>query len=46
MEQLIQYLQREGRRVFESDEFARNRQALLEELQKKQQGMMEPLMVG
>ena len=44
MEQLILYLQREGRRVFESDEFARNRQALLEELQKKQQGMMEPLM--
>ncbi len=44
MEQLIQYLQREGRRVFESDEFARNRQALVEELQKKQQGMMEPLM--
>jgi predicted ATP-dependent protease len=44
MEQLILYLQREGRRVFESDEFARNRQALVEELQKKQQGMMEPLM--
>lgn len=45
MEQLILYLQREGRRVFESDEFARNRQALVEELQKKQQGMMEPLMM-
>ena len=44
MEQLILYLQREGRRVFESDDFARNRQALVEELQKKQQGMMEPLM--
>src|SRR4026207_2034607 len=26
MEQLFQYLQREGRRVFEGDEFARNRQ--------------------
>jgi predicted ATP-dependent protease len=43
MEQLIQYLQREGRRVFESDEFARNRQALFEELQRKQQAIMEPV---
>jgi hypothetical protein len=44
MEQLIQYLQREGRRVFEGDEFARDRQSLLQELQHKQQGIMEPLM--
>jgi predicted ATP-dependent protease len=44
MEHLIQYLQREGRRVFEGDEFGRNRQAILEELQKKQQAIMEPLM--
>ena len=33
MEQLIQYLQREGRRVFEGEEFARDRQSLVEELQ-------------
>lgn len=44
MEQLIQYLQREGKRMFESEEFARHRQAMIEELQKKQQGMMEALM--
>ncbi len=44
MEQLIQFLQHEGRRVFEGDEFARDRQSLVEELQRKQQGLMEPLM--
>jgi predicted ATP-dependent protease len=44
MEQLIQYLQREGRRVFESDEFSRQRQSIVEELQKKQQAIMEPVM--
>ncbi|MPZ78148.1 MAG: AAA family ATPase [Deltaproteobacteria bacterium] len=44
MEQLIQYLQREGKRMFESEDFARHRQGMIEELQKKQQGMMEALM--
>jgi predicted ATP-dependent protease len=44
MEQLVQYLQREAKKMFESDEFARHRQAMIEELQKKQQEMMEDLM--
>jgi predicted ATP-dependent protease len=46
MEQLVQYLQREAKKMFESDEFARHRQAMIEELQKKQQEMMEDLMEG
>ena len=44
MEQLVQYLQREAKKMFESDEFASHRQAMIEELQKKQQEMMETLM--
>jgi predicted ATP-dependent protease len=44
MEQLVQNLQSEAKKMFESDEFARQRQAMVEELQKKQQGMMEGLM--
>ena len=44
MEQLIQNLQREAKRMFESDEFARQRQAMIEELQHKQQEMMETVM--
>jgi predicted ATP-dependent protease len=44
MEQLIQTMQREAKKVFESDEFARQRQAMIEQLQKKQQQMMEALM--
>jgi predicted ATP-dependent protease len=44
MEQLIQTLQREAKKMFESDEFAHQRQAMIEELQKKQQQMMEVLM--
>ncbi|HEY7556405.1 MAG TPA: ATP-binding protein [Candidatus Binatia bacterium] len=44
MEQLVQSLQREARKMFESDEFAGQRQAMIEELQKKQQEMMEALM--
>ena len=34
MEELIQNLQREAKKTFESDEFARQRQAMIEELQK------------
>ncbi len=45
MEALVQYLQREGKKIFESEEFARHRQPMIEELQKKQQAMMEALMV-
>ena len=44
MEQLVQLLQRETKKVFESDEFAGRRQSMIEELQKKQQGIMEELM--
>jgi hypothetical protein len=34
MEKLIENLQREAKKMFESDEFARQRQAMIEELQK------------
>ena len=44
MDQLIHNLQRDARRMFESDEFARQRQTMIEELQKKQQEMMQGLM--
>jgi predicted ATP-dependent protease len=44
LEQLVQTLQREAKKMFESDEFARQRQAMIEELQKRQQQMMEALM--
>lgn len=44
MDQLIQNLQREAKRMFESDEYAHQRQELIEQLQKKQQAMMEALM--
>ena len=44
MEQLIQTLQRDAKKLFESDEFAHQRQGLIEQLQKKQQEMMEGLM--
>ena len=44
MEQMVQDLQREAKKMFESDEFASHRQAMIEELQKKQQEMMETLM--
>ena len=44
MEQLVQTVQREAKRMFESDEFVRQRQAMIEELQRKQQGMMEAVM--
>ena len=44
MEQLVQNLQREAKKLFESDDFAHQRQALIDQLQKKQQEMMEGLM--
>lgn len=44
MERLIQNLQREAKKMFESDEFAHQRQGMIEEIQKKQQEMMEALM--
>ncbi len=44
MERLIQNLQRDANKLFDSDEFARQRQALIDEVQKKQQEMMEALM--
>jgi predicted ATP-dependent protease len=44
MEQLIQTVQREAKKMFESDEFAHQRQTTIEQLQKKQQEMMEALM--
>ena len=44
MEQLIQTVQREAKKMFESDDFAHQRQTTIEQLQKKQQQMMETLM--
>jgi len=44
MEQLIQTVQRDAKKMFESDEFAQQRQAMIETLQKRQQAMMESLM--
>ncbi len=44
MEGLVQSLQREAKKMFESDEFSSHRQAIIEELQKRQQQMMETLM--
>ena len=44
MEELIENLQRDAKKMFESEEFARQRQAMIEELQKKQQQMMQGLM--
>ncbi|HKY09581.1 MAG TPA: ATP-binding protein, partial [Candidatus Binatia bacterium] len=44
MEQLIQSLLREAKRMFESDDYAQHRQEMVEQLQKQQQSMMEALM--
>ena len=44
MEQLINNLQRDAKKMFESEDFAHQRQAMVEQLQKKQQAMMEALM--
>jgi predicted ATP-dependent protease len=43
MEALIQTLQREAKKTFESDDFARQRQGLIEQAQKKQQQTMDTL---
>ncbi|HWH76290.1 MAG TPA: ATP-binding protein [Candidatus Binatus sp.] len=44
MEQLIQNLQREAKKLFESDDYAHQRQGMIEQIQKRQQEMMEGLM--
>lgn len=44
MERLTQTLQREAKKMFESEDFAHQRQMMVEGLQKKQQKMMEALM--
>ncbi|HYA30526.1 MAG TPA: ATP-binding protein, partial [Acidobacteriota bacterium] len=44
MEQLVQNLQREAKKMFESDEYAHQRQGMIEQIQKRQQEMMEGLM--
>ena len=43
MENLIQTLQREAKRTFESEEFIRQRQAVTEKMQRQQQETMETL---
>lgn len=44
MEQLVQNLQREAKKMFESDDYAHQRQGMVEQIQKRQQEMMEGLM--
>jgi predicted ATP-dependent protease len=44
MEQLVQHVQREAKKMFESDDFAHQRQSQIDQLQKRQQQMMEALM--
>jgi lon-related putative ATP-dependent protease len=44
MDQLVQNLQRDAKKMFESDEYSHQRQEMIEQLQKKQQEMMEALM--
>ena len=44
MEQFVQSVQREAKKMFESDEYAHQRQEMVEQIQKKQQEMMEGLM--
>ncbi|MGH7887108.1 MAG: Lon-like protease helical domain-containing protein, partial [Candidatus Binatia bacterium] len=44
MEQLVQSLQREAKKMFESDDYAHQRQGMVEQIQKRQQEMMEGLM--
>ena len=44
MEQLVQNLQREAKKMFESDDYAKQRQGMVEQIQKRQQEMMEGLM--
>jgi len=44
MEQLVQNLQRDAKKMFESDDYAHQRQGMIEQIQKRQQEMMEGLM--
>ena len=44
MELLVQNLQREAKKMFESDDYAHQRQGMIEQIQKRQQEMMEGLM--
>ena len=44
MEELVQTLQREAKKIFESEEFAQQRQVMTEKVQKQQQEIMEALM--
>jgi predicted ATP-dependent protease len=44
MDELVRNLQRDAKKMFESDEYAHQRQEMVEQLQKKQQEMMEALM--
>ena len=44
MEALVQSLQNDAKKMFESDDFAQQRQAMIEGLQKQQQEMMQALM--
>ena len=43
METLVQTIQREAKKTFESEDFARQRQVTVEQMQKKQQELMEEL---
>jgi predicted ATP-dependent protease len=44
MEQLVVNLQREAKKMFESDDYVKQRQELIEQIQKRQQEMMQTLM--
>ncbi|HEY1232477.1 MAG TPA: ATP-binding protein [Candidatus Binatia bacterium] len=44
MDQLVHNLQRDAKKMFDSDEYAHQRQEMIERLQKKQREMMEGLM--
>ncbi|HEX7230190.1 MAG TPA: ATP-binding protein [Candidatus Binatia bacterium] len=44
MDQLVHNLQLDAKKMFDSDEYAHQRQEMIEQLQKKQQEMMEGLM--
>lgn len=44
MESLVANLQRDAKKMFDSDEFAQQRQSMVEDLQKRQQEMMQNLM--
>ena len=44
MDQLVQNLQRDAKKMFESDDYAHQRQGMIDQIQKRQQEMMEGLM--